>query len=147
MELVVLQLGLVAVADLYKEAVSQVVDLEVEVGRGMQLEMELEMKCIQVVVGVEGAKELQERSNVRRYQGTSLSFIAKDYNEDEGRPHLEKNGMHNAEGSRCTKKLIMTKHEKLRLRSVTLQTDDDLSTDESEEDPRCVEANDSTVWI
>jgi hypothetical protein len=35
----------------------------------------------------------------------------------------------------------------LHLRSATPQTDDDFSTDESDEDPRCVEANDPTVRI
>lgn len=84
----------------------------------------------------------------KRYQGRPLPFTAEDYNEDEGRPHLDENGIHDAEGSRPTKKIIISQHDReLHLRSATPQTDDDFSTDESEEDPRCVEANDPTVRI
>ena len=84
----------------------------------------------------------------KRYRGRSLPFTAEDYNEDEGRPHLDENGIHDAEGSRLTKKIIFSQHDReLHLRSATPQTDDDCSTDESEEDPRCVEANDPTVRI
>ena len=84
----------------------------------------------------------------KRYQGRSLPFTAEDYNEDEGRPHLDENGIHDAEGSRPTKKIIFSQRDReLHLRSATPQTDDDCSTDESEEDPRCVEANDPTVRI
>ena len=84
----------------------------------------------------------------KRYQGRSLPFTAEDYNEDEGRPHLDENGIHDAQGSRPTKKIIISQRDReLRLRSATPQTDDDFSTDESEEDPRCVEANDPTVRI
>ena len=77
----------------------------------------------------------------------ALRFTAEDYDESEGRPHLDENGIHDAEGSRHTKKLVVTKAENLCLRSVSPQTDDDLSTEDSEKDPRCVEANDPTVWI
>ena len=35
----------------------------------------------------------------KRYQGTSLLFTIEDYNENEGRPHLDKNGIHNVDGS------------------------------------------------
>jgi hypothetical protein len=84
----------------------------------------------------------------KRYQGRSLPFTAEDYNEDEGRPHLDENGIQDAEGSRPTRKIIISQRDReLRLRSATPQTDDDFSTDESEEDPRCVEANDPTVRI
>jgi len=84
----------------------------------------------------------------KRYQGRSLPFTAEDYNEDEGRPHLDENGIHDAEGSRPTKKIIFSQRDRdLHLRSATPQTDDDFSTDESDEDPRCVEANDPTVRI
>ena len=77
----------------------------------------------------------------------ALRFSAKDYHESEGRPHLDENGIRDAEGSRRTKKLVVTRAENLRLRSVSPQIDDDLSTKDSEEDPRCVEAHDPIVRI
>ena len=77
----------------------------------------------------------------------ALRFTAEDYDESEGRPHLDENGIRDAEGSRRTKKLVVTRAENLCLRSVSLQIDDDLSIEDSEEDPRCVEANDPTVRI
>ena len=84
----------------------------------------------------------------KRYQRRSFSFTVEDYNEDDDRPHLDENGIHDAKGSRPTKKIIISQHDReLHLRSATPQTDDDFSTDESEEDPRCVEANDPTVRI
>lgn len=83
----------------------------------------------------------------KRYQGTALRFSADDYDETEGRPPLDENGIRDPEGSRRTKKLVVTRDDNLRLRSVSPQTDDDMSTDDSEEDPRCVEANDPTVRI
>ena len=83
-----------------------------------------------------------------RYQGRSLLFTAEDYNEDEGRPHLDENGIQDAEGSRSTKKIIISQLDReLHLQCGTPQTDDDFSTDESEENPRCVEGNDPTVRI
>ena len=83
----------------------------------------------------------------KRYQGTSLPFSTEDYDKDEDRPRLNENGIRDAEGSRRTKKLVLTTNDNLCLRSVTPQTDDDLSTDDSKEDPRCVETNDPTVRI
>jgi hypothetical protein len=84
----------------------------------------------------------------KRYHGRSLPFTAEDYNEDEGRPYLDENGIHDVEGSRSTKKIIFSQCDrKLHLRSATPQTDDDFSTNESEEDPSYVEANDPTVRI
>ena len=77
----------------------------------------------------------------------ALRFTAEDYDESEGRPHLDENGIRDVEGSRCTKKLVVTSAQNLRLRSVSPQTDDDLSIEDSKEDPRCVEANDPTVRI
>ena len=77
----------------------------------------------------------------------ALWFSAEDYDESEGRPHLDENGIRDAEGSCRTKKLVVTRAENLHLKSVSLQIDDDLSTKDSEEDPRCVEANDPTVRI
>ena len=77
----------------------------------------------------------------------ALWFSAEDYDESEGIPHLDENGIRDAEGSRRTKKLVVTKHDNWRLRSESPQTDDDLSTKDSEEDPWCVEANDPIVWI
>ena len=83
----------------------------------------------------------------KRHQGMALRFIAEDYDESKGRSHLDENGIRDAEGSRRTKKLVVTRAENLRLRSVSPQTDDNLSTEDSEADPRCVEANDPTVRI
>ena len=77
----------------------------------------------------------------------ALWFTAEDYDESEGRPHLDENGIRDAKGSRRTKKLVVTRAENLRLRGVSPQTNDDLSTEDSEEDPRCVEANDHTIRI
>ena len=77
----------------------------------------------------------------------ALRFIVEDYDESEGRPHLDENGIRDAEGSLRTKKLVVTRAEIFCLRSVSPQTNDDLSTKDSEEDPRCVEANDPTVRI
>ena len=65
----------------------------------------------------------------------ALRFTAKDYDESEGRPHLDENGIHDTEGSRRTKKLVVTRAENLRLRSVSPQIDDEFSTENSEEDP------------
>ena len=83
----------------------------------------------------------------KRHQGMALWFTAEDYDESEDRPHLDENGIRDVEGSRRTKKLVVTRAENLRLRSESPQTDDDLSTEDSEEDPRCVEANDPTIRI
>ena len=77
----------------------------------------------------------------------ALQFSAEDYDESEGRPHLDENGIRDAECSCRTKKLVVTSDENLRLRSESPQTYDDLSTEDSEEDPRCVEANDPTIQI
>ena len=77
----------------------------------------------------------------------ALWFTAEDYDESKGRPHLDENGIRDVEGSRRIKKLVVTRAENLRLKSVSPQTDDDLSTKDSKEDPRCVEANDPTVRI
>ena len=84
----------------------------------------------------------------KRYQERSLPFTAEDYNIDESRPHLDENGIHDAEGCRPTKKIIISQHDReLHLRSVTPQTDVDFSTGEFEEDPRCIEANNPIVRI
>ena len=83
----------------------------------------------------------------KRHQGMALQFSVEDYDESEGRAHLDENGIRDAEGSYHTKKLVVTKDENLSLRSESPQTNDDLSTRDFEEDPRCVEANDPIVWI
>ena len=77
----------------------------------------------------------------------ALWFSAEDYDESEGRPHLDENGIRDAEGSRHTKKLVVTRAQNLRLRSMSPQINDDLRTEDFEEDPRCVEANDPIVRI
>ena len=57
----------------------------------------------------------------KRYQGRLLPFTAEDYNKDEGRPHLDENGIQDVEGSRPTKKIIVSQHDReLHLRSATL---------------------------
>ena len=83
----------------------------------------------------------------KRHQGMALWFSAEDYDESKGRTHLDENGIRDAEGSCHTKKLVVTRAENLRLRSMSPQTDDDLSTEDSKKDPRCIEANDPTVRI
>ena len=83
----------------------------------------------------------------KRHQSMALWFGTEDYDESEGRPHLDENGIRDAEGSRHTKKLVVTRDDNLRLRSKSPQTDDDLSTEDSEEDPKCIEANDPIVRI
>ena len=47
----------------------------------------------------------------------ALWFGAKDYNESEGKPHLDGNGICDAEGSRCTKKLVVTRNDNLCFRN------------------------------
>ena len=77
----------------------------------------------------------------------ALRFGIADYDESEGIPHLDENGICDAKGFRHTKKLVVIRDDNLRLRSESPQTDDDLSTKDSEEDPRCVKANDPIVRI
>ena len=83
----------------------------------------------------------------KRHQGMALLFSAEDYDESEGRSHLDENGIRDAEGFRRTKKLVVTRAENLHLKSVSPQIDDDLSTEDFKEDPQCVEANDPTIRI
>ena len=96
---------------------------------------------------VQSQRTTRGLKRLKRYQGTSLPFSIEDYDKDDGRPRLDKNGIRDAKGSHRTKKLVLTRDDNLRLKSVTLQTDDDLSTDDSEEDPRYVETNDPTLRI
>ena len=78
----------------------------------------------------------------KKHQGMALWFTAEDYDESDCRPHLDENGIRDADGFRRTKKLVVTRAENLGLTIVSPQTDDDLSTKDSEEDPQCIEAND-----
>ena len=103
--------------------------------------------CINLVPLVQSQRTTRGLKRSKRYHGTLLSFSAKDYDKDEGRSRLDENGIRDAEGFHCTKKLVLTRDDNLHLRSVTPQTDDDLSTNDSEEDPRCVETNDLIVRI
>jgi hypothetical protein len=80
-----------------------------------------------------------------RYQGRAYRFAGDDYDPSDGRPNLDENGVRDIDGSRPTRRLVVTRDERLRLRSVSPQSDDDESTDDSDEDPRCIEANDPTV--
>ena len=82
-----------------------------------------------------GQRIIRGMKRRKRHQGMALRFSPMDYDESEGRPHLDENGIRDAEGSRRTKKLVVTMVENLRLRSVSPQIDDDLSTEDSEEDP------------
>ena len=45
----------------------------------------------------------------KRHQGMALWFSTEDYDESEGRPHLDENGICDVEGSRRTKKLVVTR--------------------------------------
>ncbi len=82
-----------------------------------------------------------------RYQGRPIRFVGEDYDPSDGRPNLDENGLCDVEGSRPTRRLVVTRDERLRLRAVTPRSDDDESTDDSDEDPRCLEANDPTVRL
>ena len=74
-------------------------------------------------------------------------FSAYDYENFEGRPHHDENRIHDRKGSRCMKKLIITKDEDLHLKTKILHLDDDMNTNDSTENRRCNEANDLTVQI
>ena len=83
----------------------------------------------------------------RRYQGRQTPFVGDDYDVVDGMPHLDEHGIRDVESSQQTKKLV-TGRGSLRLRSVSPQEDDDdMSTEESDVDPRCMEPNDPTVRI
>ena len=82
-----------------------------------------------------------------RYQGRPTQFVGEDYDPNDGRPNWDESGLRDVEGSRPTMRLVVTQGERLRLRAATPRSDDDESTDESYEDPRCVEANDPTVRV
>ena len=98
----------------------------------------LEPPCLQTT---RGAKRR------RRYQGRRTPFVANDYDVADGMPHLDEHGIRDVESSQRTKKLV-TGRGSLRLRSVSPQEeDDDMSTEESDVDPRYMEPNDPTVRI
>ena len=83
----------------------------------------------------------------RRYQGRRTPFVGDDYDVTDGMPHLDEHGIRDVESSQRTKKLV-TGRGSLRLRSVNPQKeDDDMSTEESDVDPRCMEPNDPIVRI
>ena len=100
--------------------------------------------CYDIGVGQRITRGLKRQ---KKHQDMALWFSAEDYDESEGRPHLDENGIRDAEGSRRTKKLVFTRDENLHLKSKSPQIDDDLSTEDSEEDPKYVEANDPIVRI
>ena len=83
----------------------------------------------------------------RRHQGRQTPFVGDDYEVADGMPHLDEHGIRDVESSQQTKKLVIGRGS-LRLRSVSPQEDDDnMSTEESDVDPRCMEPNDPTVRI
>ena len=83
----------------------------------------------------------------RRYQGRRIPFVGDDYDVADGMPHLDEHGIRDVESSQRTKKLV-TGRGSLRLRRVSPQEEDnDMSTEESDVDPRCMEPNDPTVRI
>ena len=83
----------------------------------------------------------------RRYQGRQTPFVGDDYDVAEGMPHLDEHRIRDVESSQRTKKLV-TGRGSLHLRSVSPQEDDDnMSTEESDVDPRYMEPNDLTVCI
>ena len=98
----------------------------------------LEPQCLRTTRGAKRRK---------RYQGQQTPFVGDDYNVADCMPHLDEHGIHDVESSQRTKKLF-TGRGSLRLRSVSPQEDDDnMSTVESDVDPRCMEPNDPTVRI
>ena len=84
----------------------------------------------------------------RRYQGRRTPFVGDDYDVADGIPQiLDEHGIRDVESSQRTKKLV-TSRGSLHLRSVSSQEEnDDMSTEESDVDPRCMEPNDPTVRI
>ena len=83
----------------------------------------------------------------RRYQGRQTPFVSDDYDVTDGMPYLDEHGIRDVESSQRTKKLV-TGRGSLRFRSVSPQEDDDnMSTEESNVDPRCMEPNDPIVRI
>ena len=81
------------------------------------------------------------------YQGQQTPFVGDDYDVADGMPHLDEYGIRDVESSQRTKKLV-TRRGSLCLRSVSSQEDDDnMSTEESDVDPWCMEPNDPTVRI
>ena len=83
----------------------------------------------------------------RRYQGRQTPFVGDNYDVADGMPHLDEHRIRDVESSQRTKKLV-TIRGSLRLRKVSPQEDDDnMSTEESDVDPRCMEPNDPTVHI
>ena len=83
----------------------------------------------------------------RRYQGRQTPFVSANYDVADGMLHLDEHGICDVESFQRTKKLV-TGRRSLRLRSVSPQEeDDDMSTEESDMDPRCMEPNDPTVRI
>ena len=98
----------------------------------------LEPQCLRTT---RGAKKR------RRYQGRQTPFVGDDYDVADGMPHLDEHGIRDVESSQQIKKLV-TGRGSLRLRSVSPQEDDDdMSTEESDVDSRCMEPNDPTVHI
>ena len=70
-----------------------------------------------------------------------------DYDVADGMLHLDEHGIRDVESSQRTKKLV-TGRGSLRLRSMSPQEENnDMSTEESDVDLRCMEPNDSTVRI
>ena len=83
----------------------------------------------------------------RRYQGRRNPFVGDDYDVADGMHHLDEHGIRDVESSQRTKKLV-TGRGFLHLRSMSPQEEnDDMSTVESDVDPRCMEPNDPTVRI
>ena len=81
----------------------------------------------------------------RRYQGRQTPFVGDDYDVADGMPHLDEHGIRDVESSQRTKKLV-TGRSSLRLQSVSPEEDDDnMSTEESDMDPQCMEPNDPTL--
>ena len=70
-----------------------------------------------------------------------------DHDVTDGMPHLDEHGIHDIESSQRTKNLV-TRRGSLRLQSISPQEDDDdISTEESDMDLRCMEPNDPIVRV
>lgn len=82
----------------------------------------------------------------QKYWGKAIWFNSEDYDKINYRLQLNENSICNVEGSHCTKKLV-TRDDTLHLRSMSHQINNDLSTDDSNMDVSCLEANDPIVQV
>ena len=70
-----------------------------------------------------------------------------DYDVTDGMPHLDEHRIRDVESSEQTRKLV-SRRSSLRLQSVSPKEDEnDMNTEESDMDHRCMEPNDPTIRV